>query len=139
MCNKGVIRCHKDVGLVNDVFNQKILDGMQGNMAIGHVRYSTTGQPSRENAQPLAITHVKGNLAVAHNGNLVNAPELRRQMEMGGGIFRSTSDTEALVYAIVRKRPDYSVHRGGGRRGHEGDHRRILHRRHVSPQAHRSP
>ena len=104
VCNKGVIRCHKDVGLVNDVFNQKILDGMQGNMAIGHVRYSTTGQPSRENAQPLAITHVKGNLAVAHNGNLVNAPELRRQMEMGGGIFRSTSDTEALVYAIVRKR-----------------------------------
>ena len=104
VCNKGVIRCHKDVGLVNDVFSQKTLDALPGNMAIGHVRYSTTGQPSRENAQPLAITHVKGNLAVAHNGNLVNASDLRRKMEMAGGIFRSTSDTEALVYTIVRKR-----------------------------------
>lgn len=102
--NRGVIRCHKDIGLVNDVFDQEILDSMKGSMAIGHVRYSTTGEPHRENAQPLSITHVKGNLAVAHNGNLVNAGELRREVELGGGIFRSSSDTEVLVYTIVRER-----------------------------------
>ena len=68
----GVIHCHKDTGLVSAVFNQEILDNMPGSMAIGHVRYSTTGDTRRENAQPISITHVKGNLAVAHNGNLVN-------------------------------------------------------------------
>ena len=83
---RGVIRCHKDVGLVSQVFNQEILDAMPGSMAIGHVRYSTTGSQSRENAQPIAITHVKGNLAVAHNGNLVNAGVLRRRIELAGGI-----------------------------------------------------
>ncbi|MGM9622099.1 MAG: amidophosphoribosyltransferase, partial [Butyricicoccus porcorum] len=90
----GVIKCHKDLGLVNDVFNQEILDGMPGTMAIGHVRYSTTGLQSRENAQPVCITHCKGNLAIAHNGNLVNAGELRKAIELDGGIFRSSSDTE---------------------------------------------
>lgn len=102
--NRGVIKCHKDVGLVNDVFDEKVLADLPGNMAIGHVRYSTTGQPSRENAQPISISHVKGNLALAHNGNLVNAGELRRLIEMTGGIFRSSSDTEVLVYTIVQKR-----------------------------------
>ncbi len=102
--SRGVIRCHKDVGLVSEVFSQERLDSMSGEMAVGHVRYSTTGQPSRENAQPLSITHVKGNLAVAHNGNLVNAMELRREIELNGGIFRSSSDTEVLVYTIVRER-----------------------------------
>ncbi|MGE4548660.1 MAG: amidophosphoribosyltransferase [Intestinibacillus sp.] len=102
--NKGVIHCHKDIGLVNDVFDQKTLDAMPGQMAIGHVRYSTTGKQSRENAQPICITHVKGNLAVAHNGNLVNAGELRREIELGGGIFRSSNDSEVLVYTIVRER-----------------------------------
>lgn len=100
----GVIRCHKDVGLVSKVFSQDTLDAMPGQMAIGHVRYSTTGDTRRENAQPIAITHVKGNLAVAHNGNLVNAAALRREIEMNGGIFRSSSDTEVLVYTIVRER-----------------------------------
>lgn len=102
--NRGVIRCHKDVGLVSEVFDQELLDGMKGQMAIGHVRYSTTGDAHRENAQPLSITHIKGNLAVAHNGNLVNAGALRREIELGGGIFRSSSDTEVLVYTIVRER-----------------------------------
>ncbi len=102
--NKGVIRCHKDVGLVGAVFDQQILDAMPGQMAIGHVRYSTTGDTRRENAQPISITHVKGNLAVAHNGNLVNAGALRHELELGGAIFRSSSDTEVLVYAIVRER-----------------------------------
>ncbi len=102
--NRGVIHCHKDVGLVSQVFNQQILDSMPGSMAVGHVRYSTTGKQSRENAQPIAITHVKGNLAVAHNGNLVNAGELRRRIELNGGIFRSSNDTEVLVYTIVNER-----------------------------------
>ena len=100
----GVFQCHKDVGLVSSVFTQELLDGMPGNMAVGHVRYSTTGQPSRENAQPLSITHVKANLADAHNGNLVNAAALSREIELAGGIFRSSSDTEVLVYTIVRER-----------------------------------
>lgn len=100
----GVIHCHKDVGLVSSVFDQKTLDRMPGSMAIGHVRYSTTGDTRRENAQPISITHVKGNLAVAHNGNLVNAGELRREIELDGGIFRSSNDTEVLVYTIVKER-----------------------------------
>lgn len=102
--NDGVIRTYKDLGLVNDVFNQKILDDMPGNMAIGHVRYSTTGLQSRENAQPLSITHCKGNLALAHNGNLVNAVQLRKSIELTGGIFNSSSDTEVLAYTIVQER-----------------------------------
>ena len=102
--NRGVIRCHKDVGLVSQVFTQDVLDSMPGSMAVGHVRYSTTGKQSRENAQPIAITHVKGNLAVAHNGNLVNAGALRRRIELAGGIFRSSHDTEVLVYTIVGER-----------------------------------
>lgn len=100
----GVIRCHRDVGLVGEVFSQERLDAMEGEMAIGHVRYSTTGDPRRENAQPLAISHVKGNLAVAHNGNLVNADSLRRKLELGGAIFRASSDTEVLVYTLVQER-----------------------------------
>ena len=101
---RGVIRCHRDVGLVGEVFDQERLDAMTGSMAIGHVRYSTTGDPRRENAQPLAISHVKGNLALAHNGNLVNAGELRRRLELNGAIFRSSSDTEVLVYTLVQER-----------------------------------
>lgn len=102
--HRGVIRCHRDVGLVGEVFGQERLDAMEGEMAIGHVRYSTTGDPRRENAQPLAITHVKGNLALAHNGNLVNAGELRRKLELTGAIFRSSSDTEVLIYTLVQER-----------------------------------
>ncbi len=102
--NRGVIRCHRDVGLVGEVFDQERLDAMSGSMAIGHVRYSTTGDPRRENAQPLAITHIKGNLALAHNGNLVNAGELRKNLELNGAIFRSSSDTEVLVYTLVQAR-----------------------------------
>ena len=100
----GVIKCHKDVGLVGDVFDQEILENMPGSMAVGHVRYSAKGNVNRESAQPLSITHVKGNLALAHNGSLVNASTLRREIENTGGIFRSSTDTEVLVYAIVRER-----------------------------------
>ena len=87
------------------MFNQEILDSLPGSMAIGHVRYSHHPATSRaKNAQPISITHVKGNLAVAHNGNLVNAGELRRKIELSGGIFRSSNDTEVLVYTIVNER-----------------------------------
>jgi amidophosphoribosyltransferase len=102
--NKGVITCRKDVGLVLDVFDRETLDALRGAMAVGHVRYSTTGDSNVENAQPIAVSHIKGNLAIAHNGNLVNAGELRREIEMEGGIFRSTSDSEIIAYTIVRER-----------------------------------
>lgn len=101
----GVFRHHRGDGLVNEVFtNDKIEHLGMGNMAIGHVRYSTTGGRNVNNIQPLVIRHIKGNLAVAHNGNLVNAPELRKQFELKGGIFHGTSDTESIAYSIVAER-----------------------------------
>ncbi|MDR2163982.1 MAG: amidophosphoribosyltransferase [Clostridiales Family XIII bacterium] len=102
--DKGVITCRKDIGLVLDVFDQETIDALPGNMAVGHVRYSTTGDSNIENAQPVAVSHIKGNLAISHNGNLVNASELKREIEMEGGIFRGTSDSEIIAYTIVRER-----------------------------------
>ena len=101
----GLIIKRRDLGLVNEVFTQQVLDGMpRGNMCIGHVRYATTGTPVRANAQPFVIRHIKGNMALAHNGNLTNSAELRREYELAGGIFHSTSDTEVIAYAITRER-----------------------------------
>ncbi len=101
----GVFSHHKGDGLVPDVFTQDRLKNLgMGNMAIGHVRYSTTGGKNPNNIQPLVIRHIKGNLALAHNGNLVNADELRRHFELGGAIFHGTSDTEAIAYSIVFER-----------------------------------
>ena len=101
----GVFRHHRGDGLVPDVFTQSRMNHLgMGNMAIGHVRYSTTGGKNANNIQPLVIRHIKGNLAVAHNGNLVNAPELRSQFELKGGIFHGTSDTESIAYSIVSQR-----------------------------------
>jgi amidophosphoribosyltransferase len=100
----GVITCRKDVGLLMDVFDESVLSTMTGDSAIGHVRYSTAGGGNVENAQPIAVSHIKGNLAIAHNGNLVNAGELRRDIEMKGGIFHGTSDSEIIAYTIVRER-----------------------------------
>jgi amidophosphoribosyltransferase len=102
--NKGVITCRKDLGLVLDVFDREMLDALPGNMAVGHVRYSTAGGGNIENAQPVAVSHIKGNLAISHNGNLINAASLRREIEMAGGIFRGTSDSEIIAYTIVRER-----------------------------------
>jgi amidophosphoribosyltransferase len=102
--DSGVIFCRKELGLMTDVFDEQSLRAMKGNAAIGHVRYSTTGNPNVENAQPIVVTHNKGNLAVAHNGNLVNAGELRREIEMKGGIFHSSSDTEIIAYILVQER-----------------------------------
>lgn len=101
----GVFSYHRGDGLVPDIFTSEKLNGLgMGNMAIGHVRYSTTGGKNPNNVQPLVIRHIKGNLAVAHNGNLVNASELRRHFELGGAIFHGTSDTESIAYSIVLER-----------------------------------
>ena len=101
----GLISYHKDLGLVSKVFPEHILNKLpQGKMGIGHVRYSTTGEAKKENAQPMVIRHKKGNLAVVHNGNLVNAFELRQELEEKGAIFTTTSDTEVISYIIVQER-----------------------------------
>ncbi len=105
VCDDGIIRHRKADGLVSDVFRREEIECLgKGNMAIGHVRYSTFGGNNPNNIQPLVIRHVKGNLALVHNGNLINAAELRRDFEMSGAIFHGTSDTEAITYAIVRER-----------------------------------
>jgi amidophosphoribosyltransferase len=101
----GVFSHYKGDGLVPDVFSQEKLERLgMGNMAIGHVRYSTTGGKNHNNIQPLVIRHIKGNLAIAHNGNLVNAADIRKNFELKGGIFHGTSDTESIAYSIVSNR-----------------------------------
>ncbi len=102
---RGVFKTHKGLGLVNEVFNQRVLDEFEdGKIAIGHVRYSTTGNVNNANCQPMTVRHIKGALAIAHNGNLINALDLRREFELQGAIFHSTSDTEVISYAITRER-----------------------------------
>lgn len=103
--DRGVFSYHKDLGLVHEVFDKDTLAGLgQGNIAVGHVRYSTTGNSNRSNAQPLVVRHIKGPMAIAHNGNLVNARELREEYELKGAIFHSTNDTEVISYAITEQR-----------------------------------
>ena len=106
VCDRGVISYSKDMGLVTEAFNDKILDNLVGQMAVGHVRYSTTGGSVRENAQPLVMRYIKGTLAIAHNGNLTNAYELRHELEHRGCIFQTTTDTEVIAYIIARERVD---------------------------------
>lgn len=101
---KASVSVHKGMGLVHEVFTQEILESMHGDIGVGHVRYSTTGASSRENAQPLALNYIKGTLGVAHNGNLINARELRRELEYGGAIFQTTIDSEVIAYHIARER-----------------------------------
>lgn len=101
----GVFQYHKDGGLVNDIFTPEIMAKLgEGNMAVGHVRYGTTGTSDRLNAQPIVVNHVKGKMALAHNGNLVNSYELRQELEMQGSIFHTTSDTEVISYIITKER-----------------------------------
>lgn len=102
--NNRDITYYKDMGLVNEVFNNDIIEKLGGTMAIGHVRYSTTGESLRENAQPLVLRYVKGNIAIAHNGNLINKPELEEYLSRNGAIFQTTSDTEMIAYTIARHR-----------------------------------
>lgn len=101
----GLFRSYKDVGLVNDVFTANILGSLgEGNIAVGHVRYGTTGTDGRLNAQPIVVNHVKGRMALAHNGNLTNSFELRNELELEGSIFHTTSDTEVISYIITKQR-----------------------------------
>ena len=102
--NNRELSYYKDIGLVGDVFHQEILDELNGTMAVGHVRYATTGEGKRENAQPLTLSYVKGTLAVVHNGNLVNTETLREEYEYNGAIFQTTSDTEIIAYTIAKER-----------------------------------
>ena len=103
--DRGVFSYHKDLGLVHVVFDKDTLANLgQGNIAVGHVRYSTTGNSNRSNAQPLVVRHIKGPMAIAHNGNLVNARELREEYELKGAIFHTTNDTEVISYAITEQR-----------------------------------
>ena len=101
----GVFTAYKDTGLVSEVFSERRLSELgRGNIAVGHVRYATTGSDNIRNVQPIVVNHHKGRMALAHNGNLTNAYELRKQYEEQGAIFHSTSDTEVIAYSIVRER-----------------------------------
>ena len=100
----GNLSIKKDMGLVSEVFSQKTLEGMRGNIGVGHVRYSTTGGSSIENAQPIAMNYIKGSLALVHNGNIVNASELKEQQMYRGLAHYTTSDTEVLAYEIIGER-----------------------------------
>ena len=105
--NEGKLKRHKGIGLVSEVFNDSNLKNLTGNMAIGHVRYSTAGGGGIENVQPFLFNHHTGNFALAHNGNLVNSNELKRYLEGKGSIFQSTSDSEVLAH-LIRKDTDKS-------------------------------
>lgn len=104
--DNGTILYHKDMGLVSEVFNNVVLNHLKGRIAIGHVRYSTTGASYRENAQPMVIKYRNGQMALAHNGNLVNAAEIRGMLEDEGAIFQSTIDSEVILSLISRYRID---------------------------------
>jgi amidophosphoribosyltransferase len=101
---KGTVKAWKGMGLVSEVFTPEHLDTLKGNIGIGHVRYSTAGGSNINNTQPLVLNYIKGTLALAHNGNLVNTPELRRELEYTGAIFQTTIDTEVIAYHIARER-----------------------------------
>lgn len=101
---KGNMNVHKGMGLVNEVFKKTELDALAGNLGVGHVRYSTTGDTTISNAQPLVLNYIKGTLAMAHNGNLVNTEQLRNELAMNGAIFQTTTDSEVIAYYIARER-----------------------------------
>lgn len=102
--DEGTILYHKDMGLVPEIFNEVVLNHLKGKISIGHVRYSTTGASLRENAQPMVIKYKNGQMALGHNGNLVNAAELHEMLEENGAIFQSTIDSEVILNLISRCR-----------------------------------
>ncbi|MDF2803416.1 MAG: amidophosphoribosyltransferase [Anaerocolumna sp.] len=101
---KGRVKSHKGMGLVNEVFTPESLESLHGNIGVGHVRYSTAGASNMENTQPLVLNYVKGTLALAHNGNLLNAWELKDELAYTGAIFQTTIDSEVIAYLIARER-----------------------------------
>ena len=101
----GLFASHKDLGTVAEVFTGDVLASLpRGTMAVGHPRYGTTGGTNRKNCQPIEVNHRKGRMAIAHNGNLANAEELRSELEMSGAIFHTSSDTETIAYIVTRER-----------------------------------
>ncbi|MCJ7662883.1 MAG: class II glutamine amidotransferase, partial [Desulfobacterales bacterium] len=95
------IYAHKEMGLVAEIFDQDVLKRLPGSNAIGHVRYSTAGASHLKNAQPFVFDYSKGGIAIAHNGNLINAQALREQLEREGAIFQSTMDTEVIIHLFA--------------------------------------
>ncbi len=102
--NKGMLAIHKDMGLVSDVFSEQVLARLKGQMAVGHVRYSTTGSSVLKNSQPLLLDYAKGSICIAHNGNLVNSALLRKKLEAWGSIFQTTTDSELVVHLMARSK-----------------------------------
>jgi len=101
---RGNVQFHKDLGLVSEVLRQDVVRGMDGDIGIGHVRYSTTGASIAANAQPLVLSYIKGSLALAHNGNLINTEALKWELIQTGAIFHTTTDSEVIAFHIARER-----------------------------------
>ncbi len=101
---RGNIQFHRELGLVSEVLDEETLRNMEGDIGIGHVRYSTTGGSVAENAQPLVLSYIKGTLALAHNGNLVNTAKLKWELIRNGAIFHTTTDSEVIAFHIARER-----------------------------------
>ena len=99
-----LLRPHRAMGLVVDIFTGEALQKLPGTQAIGHTRYSTAGDSALRNAQPIVVDCNKGQIALAHNGNLVNAQEIRARLDRQGSIFQTTSDTEVIVHLIAQSR-----------------------------------
>ena len=100
----GVFTAYRDVGLVNEVFPAERLRSLgTGTIAVGHVRYGTTGSDNTRNVQPILVNHYKGRMALAHNGNLTNSHALRQELESQGSIFQTTTDSEVIAYIIVQE------------------------------------
>ena len=103
-CGERKVHSRKGLGLVNEVFDEERLEELKGNLGVGHVRYSTAGGTRVENAMPLVLNYVKGTLAIAHNGNITNAVELRQELAYTGAIFQTTIDSEVIAYHVARER-----------------------------------
>lgn len=101
---KGILSVHKGVGLVSDCFSPQVISKLKGDIAVGHVRYSTTGSSILKNAQPLLIDYAKGSICIAHNGNLINSLSLRQYLEKNGSIFQTTTDSELIIHLMARAR-----------------------------------
>ena len=102
--DKGVARLHKRLGLASEVFDAEVLEGLPGDTAVGHVRYSTAGGSQLANAQPIMVRYAEGDLAIAHNGNLTNALDIRNRLVKEGAIFQTDSDSEVIIHLIARSR-----------------------------------
>lgn len=102
---------HREMGLVSDIFTEEVLLRLPGKNAIGHVRYSTAGSSHVKNSQPIVVTYSRGEIAIAHNGNLTNARAIREELEHSGAIFQSTTDTEVIVHLIARSQEESLIKR----------------------------